>query len=98
MALKLRRIKNDEKWQIEEFFHNTWAQGFKVKQYLHSEQSKYQKIDVVETESVGKLLLLDGKTMVSNKDEFVYHEVVSHIPYMVSRNCKKVLIIGGGDG
>lgn len=74
------------------------AQGFKVKKYLHSEQSKFQKIDVVETEAVGKLLLLDGKTMVSNKDEFVYHEVVSHIPYMVSRQCKKVLIIGGGDG
>src|SRR5690606_15217660 len=87
-----------ENWQIEEFFHNTWAQGYKVKKYLHSEQSKFQKIDVVDTDAVGRLLLLDGKTMVSNKDEFVYHEVVSHIPYMVSRNCKKVLIIGGGDG
>lgn len=89
---------NVDNWQVEEFFHNTWAQGFKVKAYLHSEQSKFQKIDVVETESVGKLLLLDGKTMVSNKDEFVYHEVVSHIPYMVSRKVKNVLIIGGGDG
>ena len=36
--------------------------------------------------------------MVSNLDEFVYHEVMAHIPFMVSRNCKKVLIIGGGDG
>ncbi len=89
---------NVDNWQIEEFFHNTWAQGFKVTKYLHSEQSKFQKIDVVETEAVGKLLLLDGKTMVSNKDEFVYHEVVSHIPYMVSRKVKNVLIIGGGDG
>jgi len=85
-------------WMIEESFRNTFAMGFKVKSVLHSEQSKFQKIDVVGTESVGKLLLLDGKTMVSDKDEFVYHEVVSHIPYMVSRNCKKVLIIGGGDG
>jgi spermidine synthase len=89
---------NVDNWMIEEFFHNTFAMGFKVKQYLHSEQSQYQKIDVVETESVGRLLLLDGKTMVSDKDEFVYHEVVSHIPYMVSRQTKKVLIIGGGDG
>jgi spermidine synthase len=85
-------------WMIEESFHNTFAMGFKIKAHLHSEQSKYQKIDVVDTDSVGKLLLLDGKTMVSDKDEFVYHEVVSHIPYMVSRNCKNVLIIGGGDG
>ncbi len=89
---------NVDNWQIEEFLHNSWAQGFKVKKYLHSEQTKFQKIDVVETEAVGKLLLLDGKTMVSNKDEFVYHEVVSHIPYMVSRKVKNVLIIGGGDG
>lgn len=89
---------NVDNWMIEEFFHNTFAMGFKVKKYLHSEQSKYQKIDVVETDSVGRLLLLDGKTMVSDKDEFVYHEVVSHIPYMVSRKTKNVLIIGGGDG
>lgn len=89
---------NQNGWMIEEFFHNTYASGFKVKAHLHSEQSKYQKIDVYDTEAVGRLLLLDGKTMVSDKDEFVYHEVVSHIPYMVSRNCKKVLIIGGGDG
>lgn len=89
---------NVDNWMIEESFRNTFAMGFKVKKVLHSEQSKFQKIDVVETESVGKLLLLDGKTMVSDKDEFVYHEVVSHIPYMVSRHCKKVLIIGGGDG
>jgi spermidine synthase len=89
---------NVSNWVIEESFRNTFAMGFKVKAILHSEQSQYQKIDVIETESVGKLLLLDGKTMVSEKDEFVYHEVVSHIPYMVSRSCKKVLIIGGGDG
>jgi len=87
-----------DNWMIEESFHQSFAMGFKIKKYLHSEQSTFQKIDVVETESVGRLLLLDGKTMVSDKDEFVYHEVVSHIPYMVSRNCKKVLIIGGGDG
>lgn len=89
---------NTENWQIEQSFRNKFLMGFRVKSYLHSEQSKFQKIDVVETESVGRLLLLDNKTMVSDKDEFVYHEVVSHIPYMVSRKCDKVLIIGGGDG
>jgi spermidine synthase len=85
-------------WFYERSYFEKFSMGWKVKKVLHSEQSKYQKIDVVETESVGKLLLLDGKTMVSNLDEFVYHEVMAHIPYMVSRNCKKVLIIGGGDG
>lgn len=85
-------------WFYERSFHGTFSMGWKVKKVLHSEQSKFQKIDVVETDAVGKLLLLDGKTMVSDLDEFVYHEVMAHIPYMVTRSCKKVLIIGGGDG
>ncbi|MBY0515751.1 MAG: polyamine aminopropyltransferase [Bacteriovoracaceae bacterium] len=89
---------NVEGWKIEESFRNTFAMGFKVNAHLHSEKSEFQQIDVVDTDAVGRLLLLDGKTMVSDKDEFVYHEVVSHIPYMVSRQCKNVLIIGGGDG
>jgi spermidine synthase len=88
----------EDGWFYERSFNNTFSMGWKVKKVLHSEQSKFQKIDVVETEAVGKLLLLDGKTMVSDLDEFVYHEVMAHIPYMVSRCCEKVLIIGGGDG
>lgn len=85
-------------WFYERSFHETFSMGWKVKKVLHSEKSKYQQIDVLQTEAVGKLLLLDGKTMVSEIDEFVYHEVMAHVPYMVSRSCKKVLIIGGGDG
>lgn len=85
-------------WLFEDSFHKTFSMAWKIKKILHSEQSKYQKIDVIETESVGRMLMLDGKTMVSEKDEFVYHEVMAHIPYMISRKCEKVLIIGGGDG
>ncbi len=88
----------DNNWFCEKFMHGGHIQGFKVKSILHSEQTQFQKIEILDTEVVGKLMLLDGKTMVSNKDEFVYHEVMSHIPYMVSRKCQKVLIIGGGDG
>jgi spermidine synthase len=87
-----------EGWYTERSFYESYAMGFKIKKWLHTEQSQFQKIEVVDTESVGKLLLLDGKTMVSDKDEFVYHEVMGHIPSMVARNLKKVLIIGGGDG
>lgn len=88
----------DQEWFTERFFHQTAGTSYKVKRVLHSEQTKWQKIDVLETEAVGKLLLLDGKTMVSDMDEFVYHEVMSHIPMMVHPRVKKVLIIGGGDG
>ena len=75
-----------------------FASSFKVKKLLHQEQSKWQKIEVYETEGIGNLLLLDEKTMVSEYDEFIYHEVITHVPYMVSRNTEKVLVIGGGDG
>ena len=87
-----------DNWFYERSFHKNFSMGWKVKKILHSEQSKFQKIDVIETHAVGKLLLLDGKTMVSEKDEFVYHEIMAHIPYMTKEKVENVLIIGGGDG
>lgn len=88
----------DQNWFTEKYFHQDVATSFRVKSVLHSEKSEYQKIEVLETHGVGRLLLLDGKTMVSERDEFVYHEVMGHIPTMVHPNPKNVLIIGGGDG
>lgn len=88
----------EDGWFYERSYFKNFSMGHRVKKVLYSKRSKFQQIDVIDTYSVGRLLLLDGKTMVSNKDEFVYHEVMAHIPYMVSRNLKKVLIIGGGDG
>lgn len=86
------------RWFIEKSYFQNFSMGWKIKKVLHNEQSKFQKIEVLDTYAVGRLLLLDNKTMVSNLDEFVYHEVMAHIPYMVTRKCEKVLIIGGGDG
>ncbi|MGK0367027.1 MAG: spermidine synthase [Thermoproteota archaeon] len=85
-------------WFTEKAFKETMSKGFKIKEVLYSEKSKYQQIDIIDTEAVGRLMLLDGCTMVSDKDEFVYHEVMAHIPYMVSSKVENVLIIGGGDG
>jgi spermidine synthase len=89
---------NLNEWQLEQFHHNSYVQGFKIKKKLFETKSKYQKITVVETEAIGKLLLLDDKTMVSDADEFVYHELMGHIPLMTVPKAKHVLIIGGGDG
>ena len=88
----------EKDWYSERYFHKNVATSFKIKSILHSEKSQYQKIDVLDTLGVGRLLLLDGKTMVSDKDEFVYHEVMGHIPSMIHPGIKNVLIIGGGDG
>ncbi|MBF0313732.1 MAG: polyamine aminopropyltransferase [Oligoflexia bacterium] len=82
----------------EYFYYKSLGFTAKIKKLLHSEESPWQKIDVYETERIGKLLTLNGKTMVSELDEFVYHEVLAHVSYAVARQHRRVLIIGGGDG
>jgi len=87
-----------QEWLIESFHHDSYSTGIAINRKLHSSQSPYQKIEVYETKNFGNLLTLDGKTMVCDLDEFVYHEVMAHIPLAVLPKCQKVLIIGGGDG
>jgi len=74
------------------------AIALKVKEHLYSGKSKYQKIEVIDTYSMGKVLLLDDKIMVTEKDEFYYHESISHPSMSIHPNPKKIMIIGGGDG
>lgn len=85
-------------WFTELSFKKTTASQLKIKRILHSEQSDFQKIDVMETESLGKILVLDNRVNVCDHDEFIYHEVMAHVPSMIHPNPKNVLIIGGGDG
>ena len=61
-------------------------------------QSDFQKVDVFDTESMGRVLTLDGLMMTTERDEFYYHEMISHIPMMNHKNPESVLVIGGGDG
>jgi spermidine synthase len=70
----------------------------KIKQTLHTEQTEFQKLDMVETEEWGNMLILDGMVMTTQKDEFVYHEMVAHVPLFTHPNPKNVLVVGGGDG
>ncbi|WP_050616849.1 spermidine synthase [Bacillus testis] len=70
----------------------------KINRSLHSEQTDFQKLDMVETQEWGNMLLLDDMVMTTEKDEFVYHEMVAHIPLFTHPNPEKILIVGGGDG
>jgi spermidine synthase len=70
----------------------------KVTGTLFSGQSDFQKVDIVETEAFGRMMLLDGLVMVTERDEFVYHEMISHIPLLSHPKPESVLVIGGGDG
>jgi spermidine synthase len=65
---------------------------------LHQEITPFQKLDVVETVELGKALILDGALQISERDEFIYHEMIAHIPMLSHPNPERVLIIGGGDG
>ena len=70
----------------------------KIKNILHHSRSKYQEIAVLETEKIGRMLVIDGITMLTEWDEFAYHEMISHVPLLVHPKPSRVLIIGGGDG
>jgi spermidine synthase len=65
---------------------------------LHSSQSNFQKIEVVESLDCGKMLVLDGVINLTERDEFIYHEMLAHIPLFSHPDPQQILIIGGGDG
>lgn len=70
----------------------------KLKKTLHSEQTDFQKLEIVETAEWGRMLLLDDMVMTTEKDEFVYHEMAAHIPLFTHPRPENVLVVGGGDG
>lgn len=70
----------------------------KTKETLFHGVSDFQTVDIIDTEPFGKMLLLDGLVMTSEKDEYFYHEMISHIPMMHHKAPEQVLVIGGGDG
>lgn len=72
--------------------------SIKVDKQLYSGQSEFQRIDVFESREFGRILALDGYLMLTEKDEFIYHEMITHVPMAVIPDAKKILIIGGGDG
>ncbi|KAJ6635261.1 Spermidine synthase [Pseudolycoriella hygida] len=72
--------------------------SLKVNKVLHEETSAFQDISILETETHGRALILDGIIQCTQKDEFAYQEMISFIPLNCHPNPKKVLIIGGGDG
>ncbi|MCR4654056.1 MAG: polyamine aminopropyltransferase [Eubacterium sp.] len=70
----------------------------RVEKQLYSGRSPYQQIDVFQTKEFGKMIVLDGEIVFSEADEFIYNEMVVHVPMAVHPHVRDVLIIGGGDG
>jgi spermidine synthase len=70
----------------------------KITKSLEKTKSEFQEIEVVESVSFGRILLIDGVIMLTEADEFCYHEMIAHVPLCVHKKAQKVLVIGGGDG
>ena len=69
-----------------------------IKESILTRQSRYQRIDVMDTYDFGRILTLDGYMMLTEKDEFIYHEMMVHLPMAVNPDIRRVLVIGAGDG
>jgi spermidine synthase len=72
--------------------------SIKVDRQLFSGQSEFQRVDVFDSKEFGRFLTLDGYMMLTEKDEFIYHEMITHVPMSVHPDVRNVLVIGAGDG
>jgi len=86
-----------ELWYTENHTQNVKF-SIKVYKQLVSKESEFQRIDIFETYEFGKVLVIDGYLMLTEKDEFIYHEMITHVPMAVNPDIKDVLVIGAGDG
>lgn len=84
-------------WLKEGQIENS-AMTYKVKETLVRRKTEYQDLAILDTYDFGRMLVLDGIVQTSIKDEYVYHEMITHIPLNSHPNPKKVLVVGGGDG
>ena len=69
-----------------------------VKKSLYHGESDYQTLDILDTHEFGKVLLLDNTVMLTERDEFVYHEMLAHVPLFTHPDPRRILVVGGGDG
>lgn len=90
-------MSNFDMWFSDEHTEDVKL-SIKIEKQLFSAQSSFQRIDVLKSKEYGKILVVDGDLMLCEKDEFIYHEMMTHIPMAVHPHIRKVLVIGGGDG
>jgi spermidine synthase len=83
---------------LNETLYPAWGQRFRIVRELARVQSAFQDIVIFESESHGRVMVLDGIIQITEGDEFVYQEMLAHVPLMAHGAAKRVLIIGAGDG
>ncbi len=86
-----------ERW-IEETFHPHWRVRLKADKVLHEVKTEHQHLVIFTNATWGTVLMLDGVCQLTTSDEFVYHEMMAHVPLMALERPRRVLVVGGGDG
>ncbi|AWQ49622.1 polyamine aminopropyltransferase [Serratia marcescens] len=81
-----------------ETLHTGFGQYFSVEKVLYREKTDHQDLVIFENPVLGRVMALDGVVQTTERDEFIYHEMLTHVPLLAHGAAKKVLIIGGGDG
>ncbi|MGI6361317.1 MAG: polyamine aminopropyltransferase [Bacillota bacterium] len=89
--------KNHETWYAE-YHADDVKLALEIEEYLYQEETGYQKIAFMKNRTFGTFFTLDGYVMVTEKDEFIYHEMICHPAMAVNPAAQRVLIVGGGDG
>lgn len=87
----------DTGWFTEVYPSEGSAFSLKITRKLHEEQSAFQRIEIYETEKFGNLMVIDGCVMLTTRDNFFYHEMLTHPALYTHRDPRRVLVIGGGD-
>jgi spermidine synthase len=88
----------EKRWIPETLFDELgFRMTFAVEKVLYEQQTEHQSLVLFEHRHFGKMLMLDGATQVTTRDEFIYHEMMTHVPILAHGKAKNVLIIGGGD-
>src|SRR5215813_8063212 len=87
-----------KRWIAETLFESLGVRtSFAVERVLYETQTDHQHLVLFEHRHFGKMLMLDGATQVTARDEFIYHEMMTHVPLFAHGKAKSVLIVGGGD-
>lgn len=85
------------KWYTEIYPDDGAALSLQIKERIYEEQTEYQYLEIFETEKFGRLMTLDGLVMLTSRDNFIYHEMMTHPALFTHPDPKRVVVIGGGD-
>jgi spermidine synthase len=86
-----------DRW-VEETLHRGFRIRLKADRVLFDSETEHQHLVILENPEFGRVMMLDGVIQLASKDEFVYHEMMSHVPLFAHGRARKALIVGGGDG